>query len=51
MWYSQTTPESLAEAIISNLGREVNYESIRIDGAQRAAEQIDQLLHEMTFVG
>jgi len=44
MWFSQTTPGSLAEAIISNLGKEVRYEKIRIDGARRAAELIGQIL-------
>lgn len=44
MWYSQSSPESLAEKVISNIGREVNYPSIPTDGAQKAAQLISQLL-------
>jgi len=44
MTYSKTTPESLAEAIISNIGKEVTYAPIPTDGAQKAAQLISQLL-------
>jgi UDP-N-acetylglucosamine:LPS N-acetylglucosamine transferase len=44
MPYSKTTPESLAEAIISNIGKEVTYAPIPADGAQKAAQLISQLL-------
>jgi len=44
MSYSQTTPESLAEKVISNLGKELTYPPIATDGAQRAAQLIGQLL-------
>lgn len=43
MAYSQTTPESLAEAILSNTGKEVTYASIATDGARRAARIIGGL--------
>jgi UDP-N-acetylglucosamine:LPS N-acetylglucosamine transferase len=44
MEYSETTPESLAEAILQNLDKEVNYLDIPTDGAQKAAKLISQLL-------
>lgn len=44
MTYSETTPESLAEAIFSHIGKEVTYTPIPTDGAQKAAELISQLL-------
>jgi len=44
MEYSETTPESLAEAILQNLGREVNYLDIPTDGAQKAAKLVSNLL-------
>lgn len=44
MLYSQTTPESLTEKIISNLGKEVSSAPIPTDGAQKAAQLIYQLL-------
>jgi UDP:flavonoid glycosyltransferase YjiC (YdhE family) len=44
MQYSQTTPETLAEMIVSNIGKEVTYPPIPIDGAQRAVQLIKQLL-------
>ena len=44
MTYAKTTPESLAEAIILNIGKEVSYAPIPADGAQKAAQLIGQLL-------
>ncbi len=44
MRYSQTNPEILAEKVIDNLGKEVNYPPIPVDGAQKAAQLIIQLL-------
>ena len=44
MMYSKTTPESLAKEVVSNIGKKVNYASIAIDGAQKAAKLIGQLL-------
>lgn len=44
MSYSETTPQSLAEAIIAHIGKEVNYADIPTDGAQKAAQLINQLL-------
>ena len=44
MQYSQTTPEFLAEKVISNIGREVTYPPIPTDGAHKAAELINTLL-------
>ncbi len=44
MTYSKTTPESLAEAIMSNIGKEVTYRPIPTDGAQKAAQLISQFL-------
>jgi len=43
MIYSQTTPEILAEKVIANLGKEVDYPPIPVNGAQKAAELISQL--------
>ncbi len=44
MTYSETTPESLAETILSNIGREVTYPPIPADGARKAAQLINELL-------
>ena len=44
MVYSRTTPVSLAEKVISNLGKEVTYTPITTNGAQKAAQLISQLL-------
>jgi UDP-N-acetylglucosamine:LPS N-acetylglucosamine transferase len=40
MTQGRTTPSSLADAIVANVGREVTYGRIRADGARRAAEII-----------
>jgi len=44
MSFSQTTEASLAEAALKNIGREVSYPSLPIDGASRAADLILPLL-------
>jgi hypothetical protein len=44
MSYSETTPVTLAERVISNLGKKVSYPPIPTDGAQKAAELIHELL-------
>jgi UDP-N-acetylglucosamine:LPS N-acetylglucosamine transferase len=44
MQFSQTTPESLAEAVVANIGKEVDCASIPTDGARKAAELIDRFL-------
>jgi len=40
----QTTPEILAEKVINNLGKNVNYPPIPVQGAQKAAQLIGELL-------
>jgi UDP:flavonoid glycosyltransferase YjiC (YdhE family) len=44
MLYSETTPETLAEAVIGQLGREASWPAIPTDGARRAAELINELI-------
>jgi hypothetical protein len=44
MQYSLTTPEMLAEMIVSNIGKEVTYLPILTDGDKKAARLINQLL-------
>jgi len=44
MSFSETTPSSLATAILANLGREVSYPPIPTGGAQRAAELLARCL-------
>jgi len=44
MEYSQTTPETLADMVISNLGKEVNYPPISANGVQKAAQYISELI-------
>jgi UDP-N-acetylglucosamine:LPS N-acetylglucosamine transferase len=44
MTCSKTTPELLAEAILSNLGKNVDYAKIPINGSKEAAKIIDQFL-------
>jgi len=44
MVYSQTTPGILAQKVIANLGKEVNYPAIPVNGAQKAAQFIGELL-------
>jgi len=44
MVYSQTTPEILAEKVIANLGKNADYPPIPVQGAQKAAQLIGELL-------
>ncbi|MHC4215904.1 MAG: glycosyltransferase, partial [Planctomycetota bacterium] len=44
MVYSQTTSETLADMVISNLGKKVNYPSIPVQGAQKAVQFISKLI-------
>ncbi len=44
MEYSETTPGSLAEAILEHIGKETHYLDIPTDGAQKAAKLINELL-------
>ncbi len=44
MVYSQTTPDILAEKVIANLGKNVDYPPIPVQGAQKAAQLILDLL-------
>lgn len=44
MRLSESSPEMLAERVISNIGKEVNYATIPVDGAHQAAKCITQLL-------
>ena len=44
MVFSQTTPENLADMVIANLSREVNYPPIPVNGAQKAAQFISELI-------
>lgn len=40
MIYYQTTPEQLADAVIQNIGKKVEYGDVPVDGARKAAEII-----------
>ena len=44
MVFSQTTPEILAEKVIANLGKNVDFPPIPVHGAQKAAQLIGELL-------
>jgi len=44
LMYSQTTPEILAEKIISHIGREAAWRPISANGAQKAAQLVNQFL-------
>jgi UDP:flavonoid glycosyltransferase YjiC (YdhE family) len=43
MRYFKTTPEALAQTIISHIGKDVGWKPISTNGAQKAAQLIDQL--------
>ncbi len=44
MDYSKTTPELLAETVLSNIGKRVEYPKLPTKGEQEAARLIDQIL-------
>ena len=44
MDFSKTTPEALAKEVVENIGKEVSYTNIPIDGAQKAANLINELV-------
>jgi predicted glycosyltransferase len=44
MDYAKTTPEQLAEAVVSNISKQVNYPVLPAKGAQEAARLINQIL-------
>jgi hypothetical protein len=44
MNYDTAAPEVIAEAIVQELGREVDYRVVETDGARRAAARIAELL-------
>ena len=45
----ETTPESLANTIRTNIGKEVNWKPISVDGAQKAAKLINGFLTSSTY--
>ena len=45
MRYFETTPESLAQTILANIGKEANWKPVHFDGAQKAAELINRILN------
>ena len=44
MILSQTTPELLAEKVVENMNKEINYTPVRTNGAENAAKHIIELL-------
>jgi len=44
MSWSKTTPESLTDAIVSNMGKPVDYASVPVNGAQEAVRTIRSIL-------
>jgi UDP-N-acetylglucosamine:LPS N-acetylglucosamine transferase len=44
MMYSQTTPVSLAKKIVDHLNKDVTYDPIPVNGAQKAVQLIEQFL-------
>ena len=48
MRYFQTSPDRLAQTITENIGKDVNWKQIPIDGAQKAARLINNLLVDST---
>jgi len=49
MTYSDATPESLAQKITENIGKQPEYEPIPVDGAEKAASLLNQLLTTPTM--
>jgi hypothetical protein len=49
MRYFDTTPESLANTIRTNIGKEVDWKPISVDGAQKAARLINGFLTSTTY--
>jgi UDP-N-acetylglucosamine:LPS N-acetylglucosamine transferase len=47
MTYFRTTPEALAQTIKANIGKEVDWEPIRTDGAAKGAELIESLIQKI----
>jgi hypothetical protein len=46
MDFSQTSPESLTKAVLSNFGKRVNYALFPTNGAENAAILISQVMNE-----
>jgi pimeloyl-ACP methyl ester carboxylesterase/predicted glycosyltransferase len=44
MEFAASPPEAIAEALVEELGREIDYRALETDGARRAAERIAELL-------
>jgi predicted glycosyltransferase len=44
MQYSKTTPESLAAAILSNIHKQTNYAEVRINGAEKVTQIVNEFL-------
>jgi UDP-N-acetylglucosamine:LPS N-acetylglucosamine transferase len=44
MRYYQTTPESLADTVVQNIGKKVDYADIPVDGSRKAAEVMARYL-------
>ena len=44
MSFRETSPETLAAAVLENLGRDVEYTEINVNGAETAAELIHNML-------
>jgi hypothetical protein len=44
MQFADSPPEAIAEALVQELGREIDYRPVETDGALRAAQRIAELL-------
>lgn len=44
MLYSETTPSSLAETVVANLGKPISHPAIPVDGARKAVQIINRYL-------